>query len=79
MLKKKLFSRKHPRTLCSLCLTGQRQDVPTFDFEALTAGLAASGVSAVPRDPRQRGIKFLTPLLPLGFHQAIVEIWLPVE
>lgn len=52
MLKKKHFFRKQLRTHGSLCLTGQRQDVPTFDFEAVTAGLAASGASVVPKDPQ---------------------------
>lgn len=77
MLKKNI-SRENSHTHGSLCLTGQRQDVPTFDFEAATAGVAASGASDVPKDPRRHGIKFSTPLLPLGFHQFIVEIWLPV-
>lgn len=80
--KEKIFLQKkhtHTHMHSSLCPPGPKQDVPTFDFETPTAGFAASGVSVVPRDPRRHSIKFLTPLLPLGFQQFTVEIWLPVE
>lgn len=73
------LSTENTHTHSSLCPSGPRQDVPTFDFEAPTAGFAASGVSVVPTYPRRHSIRFLTRLLPLGFHQFTVEIWLPVE